>query len=177
MTKTIEYSGVVDKSEWERGPWDNEADKKQWQDEATKLPCLIVRGPHGALCGYVGVPTDHPWHGQDYDAVGKYLPKPEEYDPDWYPDVHGGLTFSGGCGHSADPAAGICHVPGEGEPDDVWWLGFDCAHFGDYSSMSYPASHRGRFPHQGDVYRDQAYVEQQCALLAAQASAAREQSA
>jgi len=40
-------------------------------------------------------------------------------------DVHGGLTYSGRCsGH-------ICHVAQPGEPDDVWWFGFDCGHFLD----------------------------------------------
>jgi hypothetical protein len=36
---TIEYRNVVDKSTWGEGPWNNEPDKAQWQDEATKLPC------------------------------------------------------------------------------------------------------------------------------------------
>jgi hypothetical protein len=89
--KRIEYR-TVDKSEWAvRGPWDHEPDKLQWQDEETSLPCLIVRGPAGALCGYVGVPKDHPLHGKDYDPA---------YDALYTGDqggVHGGLTFSGPC--------------------------------------------------------------------------------
>lgn len=166
--ETIEYRGVRDKSEWARGPWDSEPDKKQWPDAATGLPCLIVRGPHGALCGYVGVPAGHPWHGVDYDDC-KLKAVPEgEYDPDAYVDVHGGLTFASGCGHGENPAEGICHVPGVGEPDNVWWLGFDCAHRGDLTDMASPASIRERYPHPGDTYRDLAYVEWQCALLARQ---------
>jgi hypothetical protein len=63
--KTMEWTNR-DKSEWARGPWDHEPDKMQWQDEATGLPCLIVRGPAGALCGYVGVGPTHPWFGIGY---------------------------------------------------------------------------------------------------------------
>lgn len=63
----IEYR-TQDKSDWPRGPWDNEPDKIQWQDEVTGLPCLIVRGPVGALCGYVGVPKSHPAYGLSYDG-------------------------------------------------------------------------------------------------------------
>lgn len=33
--------------------------------------------------------------------------------------VHGGLTYSDRCHDD------ICHVPAPGEPDDVWWFGFD----------------------------------------------------
>jgi hypothetical protein len=114
----IEYR-TVDKSEWERGPWDNEPDKIQWTDEATGLPCLIVRGPSGALCGYAGVAEGHPLFGVDYN----------EFEA----DVHWGLTFSDHCQpHSDDESRGICHVPAPGEPDHVWWFGFDCAHSGDY---------------------------------------------
>jgi hypothetical protein len=27
----------------------------------------------------------------------------------------------------------VCHEPKSGEPDNVWWLGFDCAHSFDVS--------------------------------------------
>ena len=64
----IEYRDVVDKSQWGDGPWQSEPDKIQWQDAATGLPCLIVRGPVGALCGYVGVPKTHPAYGLHYDG-------------------------------------------------------------------------------------------------------------
>ena len=81
--RTIEYRDVQDKSKWKRGPWDSEPDKVQWLDETTGLPCLIVRGPVGSLCGYIGVSSSHPFFGKDYDDVSA--------------DAHGGLTFAGGC--------------------------------------------------------------------------------
>lgn len=64
---TREYRGYLDKAEWGQGPWQDEPDKVQWRDGATGLPCLIVRGPHGAFCGYVGVLDTHPWHRKDYN--------------------------------------------------------------------------------------------------------------
>jgi hypothetical protein len=100
---------VVDKSTWGEGPWQSEPDRFEWRAEGSRYPALIVRGEAtGALCGYVGVPPGHPLHGREYAAIDV--------------DVHGGLTFGGACsGH-------ICHVAKPGEPDDVWWFGFDCGH-------------------------------------------------
>lgn len=137
----------VDKSKWpQRGEWDAEPDKKQWSDPDTGLPCLIVRGPSGALCGYVGLPSEHRFHGMDYDHVGGDI------------DVHGGLTFAGSCQEAED---GICHVPSPGEPDNVWWLGFDCAHLWDLT----PAYGRDCT---GDTYRAIPYVMRECRKLAKQ---------
>lgn len=161
MTETREYR-TIDKTGWGDGPWQAEPDKRQWADKATGLPCLIVRGPMGALCGYVGVSKDHPGHGMDYDALSnKLLPDGE------YIDVHGGLTFADGCGHGADESKGICHIPAPGEPDDVWWFGFDCAHPGDMM----PDRGRISLVDLGDVYRDAAYVTAECAALAKQLTA------
>ena len=73
--QTIEYK-TVDKSNWERGEWDNEPDKKQWLDEATGLPCLIVRAPvTGSLCGYVGIAPEHPLFAIGYDKSKPRLNK------------------------------------------------------------------------------------------------------
>jgi hypothetical protein len=113
-------SNHADKATWRRGEWDNEPDRIEWRWQGPpRLACLIVRGPSGALCGYVGVPPGHPYHGKEYNGLDV--------------DVHGGLTYAEACvegGH-------ICHVPQPGESDEVWWLGFDCAHSGDFSGMKY----------------------------------------
>lgn len=114
--QTLEYT-TQDKSTWGEGPWQSEPDKMQYKDEATGLPCLIVRNPYGALCGYVGVTEGHPFfmkNGYDFPL-----------------SVHGGITFTSLCRPGDDEAHGICHIPGPGEPDHVWWLGFDCSHFND----------------------------------------------
>ncbi|HYJ33795.1 MAG TPA: hypothetical protein VE326_11300 [Candidatus Binatia bacterium] len=142
------------------GPWDDEPDKAQWIDEATGLDCLIVRNHFGALCGYVGVPPSHPWHGKDYDDVDAF--------------AHGGLTFAGACQEGAEDGPGICHVPEPGRPADVWWLGFDCGHYMDLSPGmldSLPSDLREQIEaHQ--TYRTFDYVRGEVAGLAVQAAAA-----
>jgi hypothetical protein len=101
--------------EWEKiklecgdGPWQKEPSRVEWKHAG--LPCIAHRGGGGAWCGYVAVPPGHKYHGKDCGEIDDAI------------DVHGGLTFAAKChGH-------ICHVPEPGEPDDVWWFGFDCAH-------------------------------------------------
>ncbi len=71
IAEGLELRGIVDKTSWPRGEWDNEPDKVYWYDE-TKLPCLILRSPVGALNGYVGVPIYHPAYGISYDGETKH---------------------------------------------------------------------------------------------------------
>ena len=130
----------------------HEPDKVQWIDEHTGMDCLAVRHHSGHnWCGYVGVPPEHPDHGKDYDSVDV--------------EVHGGLTFADSCQHRED-GLGICHVPEDGRPDNVWWLGFDCAHSGDLCP-----GHSKHFPAwPGDRYRTLKYVQRECKDLALQLS-------
>lgn len=148
----IEYRDVVDKAGWKTGPWQNEPDKVQWQDEATGLPCLIVRGPIGAWCGYVGVSKGHPYYGLGYD------------DDKIEVGVHGGLTFANACAPEGNPASSICHIVEPGEDDHVHWLGFDCAHCGDRTDIM----HHYRTAIRDEVYRDVAYVTAEVESLAKQ---------
>jgi hypothetical protein len=193
---TLEWR-TVDKSTWPKGPWQDEPDKKQWRDAATGLPCLIVRGPVGALCGYVGVTADHPLHGKSYEDVDV--------------EVHGGLTYAEPCaphgredwerfrakrakaeaearrhpqGDAArflaanadcfddyeawvaqEQASAVCHLPAPGEPDSVFWFGFDCAHAFDRSPGIEAVIGRRI---EDNEYRDLAYVEAEVARLALQ---------
>lgn len=162
--ETIEYR-TVDKSAWGDGPWQSEPDKKQWRDPATGLPCLLRRSPYmGMWCGYVGVTEGHPAYGKDYDAVPA--------------DVHGGLTFSAPCSGS-DEADSICHKPGEGEPDTVWWLGFDAGHYRDIMpghraqmrEIAPDLAAKYAFLDRQATYRDMAYMEKEVTNLAAQLAA------
>lgn len=148
-----EYT-TMDRTGWPVGPWDDEPDKVQWQDDETGLPCLAVRNGMGAWCGYVGVDESHPMHGKDYDDVDV--------------EVHGGLTFAGTCQPTTDESVGICHTPGEGEPDHVWWLGFDCAHAGD----EVPDLIRHGL-HSDGTYRTLDYVRSECRNLARQLAEVR----
>lgn len=192
-----------DKTTWGAGEWQDEPDKAQWVDDATGLDCLIVRGPGGAWCGYVGVPNTHPYFEKDYD--------------DCDVRAHGGLTFADRCaeptperfaqfeariagdreemkkyprGDSAERvrtlghlvgnytawcehmrASAICHVPRAGQPDNVWWLGFDCAHSGDLSPKYMEYGRNMGFSGYEDTYRNRAYVETQVRKLAGQLAA------
>lgn len=138
---------------WPSGPWDREPDRIDWTSDTDPMPRLMLRNRMGGWCGYVGVLPGHPWHGKDYGDV------PVE--------VHGGLTFSDGC--EGDPPYRICHIPLPGQPDDVWWLGFDCGHFMDLLPG---------MPMFNDIeppiyeYRTEAYVKAEVERLAAQVRAA-----
>ena len=149
---------------WPAGPWDSEPDKVQWSDAATGLPCLAVRHPRsGHWCGYVGVAEGHPWYGKGYDDVDA--------------TAHGGLTFADKLQPSHDESRGICHVPAPGEPDHVWWLGFDCHHCGDRSPQDEAYAKTRGYPftaYSGETYKPLTYVETECALLAGQAAKAAE---
>lgn len=145
----------IDRTGWPAGPWDGEPDREEWRHRG--MPCLIVRNGLGALCGYVGVPPGHPWHGKGYDDVDAH--------------AHGGLTFSGPC----HPDSPICHVPQAGEPDDVWWQGFDCCHLGDRTPEMEKMLALPNWPqHRGfhETYRDVGYVRACVEQLADQAVAA-----
>ena len=113
MSESNEYA--MDKSGLPPGPWMDEPDKLVWVDTATNLDCMIVRGPLGSLCGYVGVDSEHPNHGKTYwtDEGGLDV------------DVHGGITYANKCEGT------VCHVPEPGRTADIWWFGFDCAHYMD----------------------------------------------
>jgi hypothetical protein len=146
MSETI-HELVLDRSRWGSGPWDTEPNR--WEDRHAGFPVLAVRNDTGAWCGYVGVPPGHPWRGQGYDDVDV--------------QVHGGLTYAGLCNGL------ICHVPREGEPAEVMWFGFDCAHAGDLV----PGFTHFHALEGGDVYRTLEYVQAQARALAEQAAAAR----
>lgn len=135
------------------GPWQAEPNRAQWKHAG--LDCLAVRHPGGLhWCGYVGVPPGHAAHGKDYDGDGLNV------------DVHGGLTYAAGCGGS------VCHIPEAGEPDDLWWLGFDCAHWGDI-----PPGHEEMYERAGiekrkygrmETYKELPYVQAEVNNLAEQ---------
>jgi hypothetical protein len=136
-------------------PWLNEPDRLEF--EAHGFPCLIRRAPLGNLCGYVAVPVGHPYHRKDYANMDI--------------SVHGGLTYAGECRDE------ICHVPKIGESDDVWWFGFDCAHFLDVTPKMVEMREPGGILHDlwkdskyytQDTYKDINYVKQECIDLARQ---------
>lgn len=73
------------------------------------LECAIIFNIHCAhRCGYVGVPKGNFFYGKSYDEISDYI------------DVHGGVTFAGKRDFSKE---------------DLWWIGFDCGHYGDKSDI------------------------------------------
>lgn len=142
----------VPREGWDSGPWDLEPDRLEWREG--NIPALIVRGPLGALCGYVGISPGHPWYLKDYRDLDV--------------DVHGGLTYGKLC-QEGEP---ICHVPQEGEPAEVYWIGFDCGHIEDIipgmdasiKKLGLPPLRMG-----GESYKTIDYIKEQVKHLAEQA--------
>lgn len=180
----VRINPEIDKSTWGEGPWQHEPDRAEW--EHAGLPCLALRNRSGAWCGYAAVPPGHPLHGKGYSdpvpelaaALERLKNRPYDHErdftfsrgvamlfggeidprPDIVIDVHGGLTYANQC------SGRICHVPKPGEPDNVWWFGFDCSHAGDISP-AYDRSWRGE---SDDAYRTLDYVRAETNRLAEQ---------
>jgi len=92
-----------------------EGNSKVWTHR--DLTCIISRyRPLGHLCGYVGVDKNSVFYKQDCFR---------NYDLFRNIEVHGGLTFS----DFFEPDNEFCAIV----PPDLWFIGFDCAHYGDYS--------------------------------------------
>lgn len=117
---------------------------------SVKLHGLVIRNQLGSLCGYVGVPYGHPYFRKNY------------YDYDYYIPVHGGITFS---------RFGWPPLFKNG----LWYIGFDCAHFGDYVpgletlKRKYKSENLLEFPsifEHSSTYRNMAYVEGEVFTLA-----------
>lgn len=102
--------------------------------------------------------------GKDYDevyALAKEL------------NVHGGLTFSDRCtdfknweGKKTEEeveAEHICHPKQGAANEEVWWLGFDCAHYNDLC----PAYDDGTI-YTSSTYKPFEYVKGQVTQLALQ---------
>lgn len=137
------------KADWGPGEWQDELDHDLW--EAHGMPCMIHRGPSGALCGYVAVNPGHPAYEKPYSEVDAR--------------VHGGLTYSEFC------QGDLCHVAKPGKPDNVWWLGFDCSHSGDLapeSEVYWRSKGPGYSMAQFQIYKNWAYVKHQTEQLAKQ---------
>lgn len=125
---------------WGPGPWNGEPTEDEvWVDDATGLLCIVTRGPIGSLCGYVGVEPGHPWYLEDFVTRG-------------YLDCHGGVTYSGW----------------DEKYPDVWFIGFDCGHAGDFTPGIDSGKGVGYLPQRGTVYRGWAYVKSEVLRLAEQ---------
>lgn len=84
----------------------NFPDKVLAKGEHLGYEWTITNNGYGIRCGYIKLPRGHPWWGKGYDEIPA--------------DVHGGITFA----EHDKPC-------GQGQPDDGFWIGFDCLHFND----------------------------------------------
>lgn len=146
--------------------------------------CVVIFGKMGHRCGYVGLETNNPFYNIDYDEKVSWLKLKENeqlgkrsvfalfadlgdletgVSSGLYFDVHGGITFSDNI---------------EGYPvehENLWWLGFDCAHAGD--KKDYDALLKYKLQDEKYILeemswrldygkiRTQGYVEQECRNL------------
>jgi hypothetical protein len=134
------------------GPWIDEPDHVEFTSHGFAcelLRCLDADGGGGHWCGYICVPSGHPWHGMDTRSEGVDAI-----------EVHGGITFAAA------------------EADGTWCLGFDAAHGGDVQPAlarilatlrpPRPPYYRGM----PDEYRTLGYMRAELESLAGQAHAA-----
>lgn len=120
------------------GEWTNEPDKIVWYFPQYNLMGMIVRSKRsGHLCGYIGVPEGHSLHGLHYNEASG--------------SVHGGWTYGNSCGGH------ICHDALPGEPEHVYWFGFDCAQSEDLSP---------KLPYTTGTYKNIYYVAKELAEVA-----------
>lgn len=115
-----------------------------WRGEETALdfshfgfPCIMRRNRMGAWCGYVGVDACHQFYEKDWGEIDV--------------SVHGGVTFASKAWWD--------------DQDTRWWIGFDCAHAGDYCPVNVLYGPGGRLftddPFHYEIYRDQEYVRKE----------------
>lgn len=146
------YFEGAPRSSWGPGPWEDEPDRVDWTTKAG-FPAQIYRSKVGSLCGYVGLPKGHPLHGEPHEKM-RHL------------RAHGGVNY-------VTPSR-----PDDGEPADLWWVGFDCGHAHDVSPAMHVRMTRvlgvlanaSRPQDEGFEwrYRDVAYVTEVCERLARQ---------
>lgn len=88
--------------------WKTEPNSLEYMNE--EFHCLILRHPEFLhLCGYVGIPKEHPLYLVNYISDDNPIDELE---------CHGGVTFTGN--------------NLKGMKEDFWYIGFDCAHYMDY---------------------------------------------
>lgn len=158
--------------------------------EHTGYTCVVTFGNMGHRCGYVGIPSNHPLFGKDYNdyleikksdigdrevsgilpLLGACLDEDERIRIEAYFQCHGGITYAGGGEHSSYPIE-----------SDLWWFGFDCGHAGDKSDLDYAMqkfpSHRKEYQLRkmveskypiNDAIRTKEYVADECKKLVEQ---------
>jgi|SRR3972149_5302496 len=164
--------------------WDTEPNREEFVH--AELPCLILRGPMKFLCGYVGVPPSHPMYHKEYDDINvdvhggltfshlggfrEIYRKPAYKPPINPPDVPMGspeiiLWMEETRNYFHESIIIECMEPNPNDkwPEGFWWVGFDCAHGGDYIP--------GLDVTREDTYRNWTWVKAETQHLAEQLAA------
>lgn len=151
--------------------------------------CVVIFTEMGWRCGYVGIPLGHPLYKKEFydyldipssdfddEKLGKRgiltlflaaLDDDERIRMDFYFNVHGSLTYSGDNDGT---------YPVE---SNLWWIGFDCAHYRDGVDLELVEKYWGDDPRiqkkleiereyptrEGYPIRSKEYVEQECMSL------------
>jgi hypothetical protein len=118
--------------------------------ESEGFKCVVVAQGAGYRCGYVGIPKTHPLYGINYNETDF--------------EVHGGVTYSDGGVNTKYPIE-----------SDLWWFGYDCAHYEDGNDLSLITNPRLiemelMYP-TGGIVRTKEYCIQECVRLANQLKA------
>ena len=158
--------------------------EKDWKYK--DLRCVVIMTGAGHRCGYVGVTIEHPlfavsyrdelpkelqtrWEEVKNGAIGKRSIIDLLCLDSGHPrigilfDVHGGITYSGGGLLSDYPIQ-----------SNLWWFGYDCAHYGDAADIDQIESEALRKLKlqysTGGVVRSLDYCVAECESLAEQLS-------
>ena len=78
--------------------------KQESRFEYKGFPCVVLFMANAYRCGYVGIPKSNKHYDKNYEEIPV--------------SCHGGLTYSRN------------KLYGQNDTD-TWWIGFDCAHYGD----------------------------------------------
>ena len=158
--------------------------------EYNELRCVVTFGDMGHRCGYVGVPNTHSLYGKDYSdyleikkedikdkevsgilsLFAAVLDEDERIKIEAYFNCHGGITYASGGKSSKYPIE-----------SDLWWFGFDCAHYDDGKDLNLALEYfpelserilmikqiEDMYPTDG-VVRTIEYVENECKNMAEQ---------
>jgi hypothetical protein len=116
-----------------------------------------LRQPDGSLSRWVGVAPAHPLFVYAHDAVPTDLGL----------RVQGGIEEAQACDESGPEPISVCH-PSEGDGDPLWWFGFACDKTYDFVPGG---TTQALAAENGQTYRTEAYVLEQCTGLARQLAA------
>lgn len=136
----------IDKSKYAIGAWTNEPDKIIGIDEFSKLPYMVIRANYfGFLYGYVGVDSTHPFYGKKVSEIECYVTAHDLT-----------TTLSASYSTLLLPKEEFLEKIELDDENELWWIGFDCGHFGETCPFENP--NHGK-------YSDVEDVEEECLML------------